>query len=125
MSKVTNLIQFNLELSSWLKIMHWYSDDLNLHELLGEAYDSLTTQLDAMIEVSLSTPNSRDADPIVSNLQITKKKYNAQDALSYFRNLESNAQVYFASLPFGAKAAVDNFNETVQKTIYKLGLLIK
>ena len=140
-SDLTNTKYFALILLkslSYLKLLHWYTNNFNYHSIIGELYESLDSLFDKFQEEIIGTssncnipfpafsPDSVDLSDILqtpNDLESFLDGFNKTTTLlkAYLNSPELNT--YISSVPSGLNNTKEEIISAINKAIYLLNML--
>jgi hypothetical protein len=81
------------EITSTIKMLHWYVLDHNVHEILGDLYDDLTDLFDKLQEEIIGT--SRESNVVFPSFNGGVIQLNASANIQCYKSNESIMEHYF------------------------------
>jgi DNA-binding ferritin-like protein len=113
-----------------IKMMHWYTDNYNVHKILGEDYDTLSDLFDKIQEEIIGTSKeSQIIFPMINsnsldNIDYTNIIESYKNIVTHLKNnlngLEFNN--YLTSVSTGINNTKEEIISEVNKTLYLLSL---
>jgi DNA-binding ferritin-like protein len=113
-----------------IKMMHWYTDNYNVHKILGEDYDTLSDLFDKIQEEIIGTSKeSQIIFPMINsnsldNIDYTNIIESYKNLVTHLKNnlngLEFNN--YLTSVSTGINNTKEEIISEVNKTLYLLSL---
>jgi hypothetical protein len=88
-----------------IHLLHWYAEDINVHEILGEVYESLDESFDKLQEEIIGTTKSYNAIFPSFNLQIDTQdlsQYNVDPAttINSYNDISTQLKNILSSVEF-------------------------
>lgn len=128
-TKLFGLLLNNILLN--IKMMHWYTDNYNVHKILGEDYDTLSDLFDKIQEEIIGTSKeSQIIFPMINsnsldNIDYTNIIESYKNLVTHLKNnlngLEFNN--YLSSVSTGINNTKEEIISEVNKTLYLLSLI--
>jgi hypothetical protein len=124
------------QITSVIKMSHWYAKNYNSHIILGDLYDDLTELFDKLQEEIIGTVNSNDGVlfPMFNgvNIEVNPELFNNDDntnviyynTVEIIQNILSSIEFknYISSVKSGISNTVEDILSRINKTNYLLSL---
>ena len=114
-----------------IKMLHWYSDNYNVHEILGELYESLIDLFDKLQEEIIGTCKQYNVPfPSFTSDNFNPKNINCeQNIIQSYSDLSEKTKNIFCSMEFNSfvntsNSGINNTKEDILTSINKTNYLI-
>jgi hypothetical protein len=125
------------QITSMIKMSHWYAKDYNSHVILGDLYDDLTELFDKLQEEIIGTVNSNDSVlfpmfngiDLSNNSELSNNDYNSivvyHNTVEAIQNILTSIEFknYVTSVKSGINNTVEDILSRINKTNYLLSLI--
>lgn len=117
-----------------IHMLHWYAEDINVHEILGDVYKDLNKSFDTFQEEIIGSAKSYNAIFPSFNLQIDAQdlgQYNVDPAtaINSYNNISSQFKTILSSMEFSTfvntvESGLNNTKEDILTTLNRGSYLL-
>jgi DNA-binding ferritin-like protein len=125
------------KLTSSIKMAHWYTQDYNIHKILGKLYDNLNNLFDKMQDEIIGTSKTSNVffpklNLIVDNIESLENYQDDQKIINVFDQIKMTLKNLLCSLEFiqyvdSVQSGINNTKEEIiselNKTEYLLSMI--